>query len=215
MNGIPFNEDKVKILAIDPGPIESALVFWDAAEERILMDDPKFKKCSKCNQQKEKSEFYKNSGTSDGLGSWCKDCERSRDRKTYTKIYRKTEGYHQAKEKYRNSPKYKNGLREREKRYRSHNLEKRRAQESVKAAKKAGRLVAPRFCQICKHEGILFAHHSDYSRPLDVLWVCPLCHAKIHRKNQNSPEKPLLGVLASPGWPQIGARARDLGAGNG
>jgi hypothetical protein len=29
-------EDNMKILAIDPGPIESALVFWDAAEEKIL-----------------------------------------------------------------------------------------------------------------------------------------------------------------------------------
>ena len=33
------------------------------------------KECSKCKQQKPFDQFYRNKGTKDGFGSWCKACD--------------------------------------------------------------------------------------------------------------------------------------------
>ena len=47
---------------------------------------------------------------------------------------------------------------------------------------KKGIVVRPEKCEkcskICKPHG----HHFDYSKPLEVLWLCSSCHGKEHRK---------------------------------
>ncbi len=32
-------------------------------------------------------------------------------------------------------------------------------------------------CQICNRPGPLSRHHSDYAKPLSVIWLCKVCHA--------------------------------------
>ena len=39
-------------------------------------------------------------------------------------------------------------------------------------------------CLFCGAERV-HAHHRDYGRPLDVIWLCPKCH---HRLHANFPE---------------------------
>lgn len=39
------------------------------------------KRCSKCKQEKDESEFYKNKSTKDGLGDQCKLCQRTSTRR--------------------------------------------------------------------------------------------------------------------------------------
>lgn len=34
-------------------------------------------------------------------------------------------------------------------------------------------------CQICGYDKVE-AHHSDYSKPLDIIWLCRGCHLKCH-----------------------------------
>lgn len=34
-------------------------------------------------------------------------------------------------------------------------------------------------CVICGNAKA-HAHHKDYSRPLDVVWMCPQCHQRMH-----------------------------------
>ncbi len=49
-------------------------------------------------------------------------------------------------------------------------------------------------CEVCgdpKTDG----HHEDYSRPLEVRWLCRLCHARAHRSE---------GVVVEPGAPWHG-----------
>lgn len=45
-----------------------------------------------------------------------------------------------------------------------------------------GRIVKPEKCQICGKNEKLDAHHSDYSKPLEVTWTCRVCHRALHRR---------------------------------
>jgi hypothetical protein len=55
-----------------------------------------------------------------------------------------------------------------------------RAHGIVKRAIASGRLTRPNRCQRCgnKHP-IIEAHHDDYSKPLDVEWLCKRCHTVV------------------------------------
>ena len=61
-------------------------------------------------------------------------------------------------------------------RYRLRNPEKVNARETVKKALRAGVLHRPGRCGHCGIECKPEASHSDYSRPLDVEWLCRPCH---------------------------------------
>lgn len=36
-------------------------------------------------------------------------------------------------------------------------------------------------CQLCNEEKYTNAHHTDYGRPIDVMWLCDACHGLAHR----------------------------------
>jgi hypothetical protein len=55
---------------------------------------------------------------------------------------------------------------------------KRRAHVAVQHAIEEGRLQR-QSCRICGAE-LAEAHHADYSKPLEVDWLCPLCHVAEH-----------------------------------
>lgn len=38
----------------------------------------------------------------------------------------------------------------------------------------------PKTCSLCHREAEIQGHHTDYSKPLQVVWVCIPCHAKFH-----------------------------------
>jgi hypothetical protein len=47
------------------------------------------------------------------------------------------------------------------------------------AAKNAGKLV-PEPCESCGSSIDIEMHHDDYSRPLQVRWMCTICHGRYH-----------------------------------
>jgi hypothetical protein len=58
-----------------------------------------------------------------------------------------------------------------------------RAHSAVSYAVSRGGLVRPDACSDCGLEGRIHGHHEDYSKPLDVVWLCPRCHKKRHPDN--------------------------------
>jgi len=56
------------------------------------------------------------------------------------------------------------------------------ARSFLNAAIKGNILKRPENCSICFKECKAEAHHEDYLKPLEVIWVCRSCHGKKHRK---------------------------------
>jgi predicted DNA-binding protein YlxM (UPF0122 family) len=63
------------------------------------------------------------------------------------------------------------------------------AQNKVEKAILRGRITRPENCERCGASGTfkdgrsaIQAHHPDYSKPLDVIWLCQRCHHDEHRK---------------------------------
>lgn len=65
--------------------------------------------------------------------------------------------------------------------WREKNRHKTKAHRLVASAIKSGMLVKPELCDQCNaNDSRLHAHHADYSKPLDVVWLCNSCHSKLH-----------------------------------
>lgn len=60
------------------------------------------------------------------------------------------------------------------------------AHRIVSKAIKSQELVRPEECEKCGKVRKLIAHHTDYSKPLDVEWLCRSCHGIEHAKNGTS-----------------------------
>lgn len=61
------------------------------------------------------------------------------------------------------------------------NPERRAARVAVGNAIRDGKLkVQP--CERCGYAVGVHAHHEDYSKPLDVTWLCSRCHGERHRE---------------------------------
>lgn len=75
---------------------------------------------------------------------------------------------------------YTQEVRRRNARSRRDEPEKWRARSAVSRAVKAGRLERPDHCSECGAECKPTAHHADYEKPLEVVWLCRLCHEAKH-----------------------------------
>lgn len=120
------------------------------------------KTCKTCNETKELSEFYKGSAYADGHINNCKECH----------------GAYMAA--YKRSPEGAASKRESNYRYRNKYPVKARAAYLMHDAIKEGKLIKPDHCEACLIHCIPQGHHSDYTKPLDVHWLCQTCHTKEH-----------------------------------
>lgn len=68
------------------------------------------------------------------------------------------------------------------------NQEKRSAHRTVEQAVRTGLLVRPNACSKCGDSGLIESSHDDYSKPLEVEWLCIPCHRR--KDAANRPRKP-------------------------
>jgi len=137
------------------------------------------KECFKCNETKPLSEFYKHPQMSDGRLGKCKECTK-RDVKKHRKENDSVREYD--RRRYHEDPKRRAYSRANAKRWGEKNPVKKAAQIAVNNAVRDGRLVKSP-CEQCGAKKV-HGHHDDYSRPLDVRWLCPLCHHRHHAKER-------------------------------
>lgn len=57
---------------------------------------------------------------------------------------------------------------------------KRSAHFKFQNAIRTGKISRPSKCQKCGNGGRIEAHHDDYSKPLDVIFLCRKCHCSMH-----------------------------------
>ena len=99
---------------------------------------------------------------------------RTEERKAYFKAYRQTEKYKSYQRDYRKP--YEQS--ESRKVFREVNALKRKARRLANKAKKSG-LIKQCPCVRCG-AGNTQMHHEDYTKPLDVVWLCHACHVLEH-----------------------------------
>ncbi len=61
-------------------------------------------------------------------------------------------------------------------------LPKIRARKILQTAVRIGHLDRPNKCEKCMKECKPEAHHDDYEKPLEVRWLCHICHRHEHGK---------------------------------
>ena len=156
------------------------------------------KRCPRCKTEKYRDAFYKNSRTTSGVTCWCKDCikichalyrktedpvaRRASDRRCYTnnnehykqkrKLWGIVTGYQYKRDKQKQS-----------------------AKAAVKYAVKIGKLVRLP-CELCG-DAKTQAHHTDYTRKLDVMWLCGKHHGETWLK-PNEQTDPKIHAQAQP-----------------
>lgn len=135
----------------------------------------KSKECFKCGVEKPLSEFYKHKYMADGHLGKCKECTKSYIRNYYQENREKVRAYDAERKKRPERKEQKLGY---QKKRRVSHPEKAKANRMVGNAIRDGRLVRLP-CEKCgdpKSEG----HHDDYSKPLEVRWLCFKHHREHH-----------------------------------
>lgn len=135
------------------------------------------KVCTRCKIEKELSEFSKNSALKSGLLSKCKTCDKEKGRRYYLK--KKAIKLEKVR-RYSMSKQGRLKRNEASKKYYAEHKEQSKARSVLNQAVKSGKV--NRYpCTVCGNEDS-HGHHEDYSKPLEVIWLCRKCHTEFHNK---------------------------------
>jgi hypothetical protein len=94
-----------------------------------------------------------------------------------------------ATKKYFSTEKGKKNRTTRGSKWEKENPEKRRVHDRTMYAVKTGKLARPNNCSKCGCECKPQAHHEDYSKPYEVIWLCAQCHFYHHHKSKHHAER--------------------------
>lgn len=132
------------------------------------------KRCFKCLCMKPIDDFYKHSQMADGHLNKCKECAK---RDVSAHRIENIERIRQYDKKRASMPHRIALRREIVKKYVGHFPSRKKANTAVNNAIRDGRLNRQP-CWVCGNKAV--AHHADYDRPLDVVWLCQSHHKQAH-----------------------------------
>lgn len=120
--------------------------------------------CVKCGEVKDFVEFSPRKDSATGFNRQCRKC------RIYLPI-KKEDRTEEQNEKIRQVW--------RNRHYKKANRDT--ARRALRNAVKNGKIDKPSVCEKCGSKGLMHGHHEDYTKPLDVKWLCESCHLEIHK----------------------------------
>jgi len=147
------------------------------------------KTCKDCGLSKPLGDFYRHKAMTDGVLGFCKECVKARVRKHRAGNLERIQAYdrergqlpHRKAANKARAPRYATKRGEYSRRYFDGHPLKVIARNVVNSAIRDGKLKANP-CERCGFALGVQAHHEDYSKPLDVIWLCTKCHGARHRE---------------------------------
>ncbi len=145
-------------------------------------------------------EFYKHPAMTDGRVNKCKSCTRKDASARRSRNLERARAYDRsraslphraaARARYARSERGALALGKAKRQWSARNPDKRRCQYAVANALRDGRLVKGP-CEVCGTADSVQGHHDDYSRPLEVRWLCVTHHAEHHKlEREQARQKP-------------------------
>lgn len=141
------------------------------------------KACIKCKKRKPLSEFYKHPQMKDGYLNKCKPCAKEDAAAHRNNNIEKIREYDRKRGKLPHRAKLNTEV---TKRMRDDLPHVYKAHNALNNAARDGKITRPIVCSVCKKDRRLHGHHDDYSKPLDVEWMCAICHKAFHKDLDDS-----------------------------
>jgi len=142
--------------------------------------------CTKCKVVKKPTEFAKDKRRLNGCVSECRKCQSARERKLReSRDHKLLTSQMLAKRRFYEKNRESERIRCRNYK-RNHKKQrdpiKERARYAVWYAVKTGKIKKPQNCTKCMSTERIHGHHHDYKKPLEIEWLCSLCHGVARRK---------------------------------
>ena len=135
------------------------------------------KKCFKCQTIKPLTDFYSHSGMADGYLNKCKQCNKKDALEHRLKNIDRIREYDKLRGKNKERMKASSEITAM---WRNEDKRRSKCHSAVAKAIKSG-LLKRLPCERCGCEKSL-AHHEDYDKPLDVIFLCQPCHKQRHKE---------------------------------
>lgn len=151
------------------------------------------KHCYKCGRSKPLAQFYDHPKNADGKLGKCKTCCKRLENIRRARLSRDQAwlDFERARSRDKIAKARANGVAKAVpklarvasvKKWQTRNPEKRKAHNAANNAQRDGKLTPPEFCERCREPGKLQKHHENYTKHLEVVWLCSKCHGIQRRK---------------------------------
>jgi hypothetical protein len=138
--------------------------------------------CIICGEEKLLDDFYTHPAMANGHLGKCKECCKKQERLRYKNNVLAMAIYDRQRQQ---TQERRNKKLVYQQTRRKNNPEKHKANQQVRHALRRG-TIKKQPCAVCGSEKVQ-AHHKDYSKPLDVMWLCFPHHLKEHGKETRVP----------------------------